>query len=263
MHANFNCIQCACIPLQSCTATKDPEILIGVANRSARDTIEEEFKRYMLEPQNNWRVNDVMQWWSDHEANFPHIALLALKYLAIPASSAPSEREFSQLNQNQPPSISDLLKGGDMKRTSRRTVLLKGGYMKRTWRRTVLLKGGDMKRTSRQTALIIDRNTRTIQLPLKRLNRVGIGMTPLSDWLNVLPRGRGTRYLDIFLKLGFKPHIIYRWKEQKIYIPKIPYIHGDAFRCEHHAIRKITNEMIANVRELIGYAKQKLSRLSL
>ena len=76
-------------------------------------------------------------------------------------------------------SISDLLKGGDIKRTSRRTVLLKGGDM-------------NMKRTSRQTALIIDRNTRIIQLPLKRLNRVGIGMTPLSDWLNVLPRGRGT-----------------------------------------------------------------------
>ena len=78
-----------------------------------------------------------------------------------------------------------------------------------------------------------------------------------------LPVEYVVRYFDIFLKLGFKPHIIYRWKEQKIYIPKIPYIHGDAFRCEHHAIRKITNEMIANVRELIGYAKQKLSRLSL
>ena len=39
---NFNCIQC--IPLQSCTATK--EISLGVANRSARDCIEE-FKRYM------------------------------------------------------------------------------------------------------------------------------------------------------------------------------------------------------------------------
>ena len=73
------------------TATK--EILLGVANRSARD----EFKRYMLEPQTNWRVNKVMQWWSDHEANFPHIALLALKYVAIPASSATSERVFSQL----------------------------------------------------------------------------------------------------------------------------------------------------------------------
>ena len=50
--------------------------------------------------------------------------------------------------------LSDLLKGGDMKRTSRRTVLLKGGYMKRTSRRTVLLKGGDMKRTSRRTVLL-------------------------------------------------------------------------------------------------------------
>ena len=30
------------------------------------------------------------------------------------------------------------------------------------------------------------------QLPLKHLKGVGIGMTPLSNWLNVLPRGRGT-----------------------------------------------------------------------
>ena len=87
-----------------------------------------------------------------------------------------------------------LLKGGgDMKRTSRKTVLLKGGGdMKRTSRRTVVLKGGDMKRTSRETALLTGRNTKTIQLPLKLLKGVGIGMTPLSDWLNVLPRGRGT-----------------------------------------------------------------------
>ena len=64
--------------------------------------------------------------------------------------------------------------------------------MKRTSRRTVLLKGGDMKRTSRETALLKGRNTRTIQLPLKHLKGVWIGMTPLSDWLNALPRGRGT-----------------------------------------------------------------------
>ena len=61
-----------------------------------------------------------------------------------------------------------------------------------TSRRTVLLKGGDMKRTSRETALLIGRNTRTIQLPLKHLKGVGIGMTLLSDWLKMLPRGRGT-----------------------------------------------------------------------
>ena len=49
-----------------------------------------------------------------------------------------------------------------------------------------------MKRTSRETALLTGRNTRTIQLPLKLLKGVGIGMTLLSDWLKVLPGGRGT-----------------------------------------------------------------------
>ena len=54
-----------------------------------------------------------------------------------------------------------------------------------------LLKGSDIKRTSRRTALLKGRNTRTIQLPLRHLKGIGIGMTPLSDWLNVLPRGSG------------------------------------------------------------------------
>ena len=69
--------------------------------------------------------------------------------------------------------------------------LLKGSDIKRTSRRTVLLKGSDIKRTSRRTALLKGRNTRTIQLPLRHLKGIGIGMTPLSDWLNVLPRGSG------------------------------------------------------------------------
>ena len=84
-----------------------------------------------------------------------------------------------------------LLKGSDIKRTSRRTVLLKGSDIKRTSRRTALLKGSDIKRASRRTVLLNGRNTRTIQLPLRHLKGIGIGMTPLSDWLNVLPRGSG------------------------------------------------------------------------
>eukprot|EP00731_Ephydatia_muelleri_P027809 Em0019g682a len=72
-----------------------------------------------------------------------------------------------------------------------RTVLLKGSDIKRTSRTIVLLKGSDIKRTSRRTALLKGRNTRTIQLPLRHLKGIGIGMTPLSDWLNVLPRGSG------------------------------------------------------------------------
>ena len=57
----------------------------------------EELKCYLQEPLTNWRVNNAMEWWSDHEVKFPHVALMAQKYLAIPASSAPSERVFSQL----------------------------------------------------------------------------------------------------------------------------------------------------------------------
>ena len=47
----------------------------------------------------------------------------------------------------------------------------------------MLLKGSDIKRTSRRTALLKGRNTRTIQLPLRHLKGIGIGMTPLSDSL--------------------------------------------------------------------------------
>ena len=58
-------------------------------HKSKRETVLDEFKRYMQEPLTNWRVNNVMEWWSDNQVKFPHVALMALKYLAIPASSAP------------------------------------------------------------------------------------------------------------------------------------------------------------------------------
>ena len=57
----------------------------------AKEKVLDEYKRYMQEPLTNWRVNNVMEWWSDNQVKFPHVALMALKYLAIPASSAPSE----------------------------------------------------------------------------------------------------------------------------------------------------------------------------
>eukprot|EP00731_Ephydatia_muelleri_P005661 Em0002g1837a len=47
------------------------------------------------------------------------------------------------------------------------------------------------KRQRYQEDVVQGRNTRTIQLPLRHLKGIGIGMTPLSDRLNVLPRGSG------------------------------------------------------------------------
>ena len=106
----------------------------------------------------------------------------------------PKRRPLYATATTQILNLSNLLKGSDIKRTSRRTVLLKGSDIKRTSRRTVQLKGSDIKRTSRRTALLKGRNTRTIQLPLRHLKGIGIGMTPLSDWLNVLPRAERKRY---------------------------------------------------------------------
>ena len=39
-----------------------------------------------------------MTWWKQKEPLFPRVARLARKFLALPASSAPSERIFSKMN---------------------------------------------------------------------------------------------------------------------------------------------------------------------
>ena len=52
---------------------------------------------YLTAESTNWRVNNVMDCWSINEGNFPNIGKMALKYLAVPASGAPSERVFSPL----------------------------------------------------------------------------------------------------------------------------------------------------------------------
>ena len=54
--------------------------------------VDDEFRRDQTAKSSNWRVNNVMdwlQWWSINEGN---LAKMALKYLAVPASSTPSER---------------------------------------------------------------------------------------------------------------------------------------------------------------------------
>ena len=50
----------------------------------------------------------------------------------------------------------------------------------------------DLEENRAAKRLLTDRNTRTIQLSLNSQKGVDIGMTLLSDWLNVLPKGRST-----------------------------------------------------------------------
>ena len=52
--------------------------------------------RYLAVPESDHLTGlDPLNWWSVNATNYPIISVLAKKYLAIPASSASSERVFS------------------------------------------------------------------------------------------------------------------------------------------------------------------------
>jgi hypothetical protein len=58
--------------------------------------VKTEYERYIALDDEH-RDTDVLDWWKRHESDFPALAILAKRYLAIPANSAPSERIFSKL----------------------------------------------------------------------------------------------------------------------------------------------------------------------
>eukprot|EP00731_Ephydatia_muelleri_P029026 Em0020g670a len=67
------------------------EDVLTVMAKSLREKLMDEFQEYMSVTMTNWRVNNVMEWWSKKEEKFPNIAKFARKYLAVPTSSAPSQ----------------------------------------------------------------------------------------------------------------------------------------------------------------------------
>ena len=50
---------------------------------TSKEMVDDEFRRYLAAESTNWRVNNVMEWWSTNEGHFPNIAKMALKYLGI------------------------------------------------------------------------------------------------------------------------------------------------------------------------------------
>ncbi|CAG8592539.1 17786_t:CDS:2, partial [Cetraspora pellucida] len=60
-----------------------------------------EFDKYLLLPRiDQTEENDPLFWWKQQKSNFPILCTLAKKYLAIPASSVPSERLFSDASNH-------------------------------------------------------------------------------------------------------------------------------------------------------------------
>nr|XP_055075135.1 zinc finger BED domain-containing protein 4-like [Misgurnus anguillicaudatus] len=57
-------------------------------------TMEVELNNYMMSPTIDSEM-DPLTWWQVHQVDYPHLSILARKYLCIPASSSPSERLFS------------------------------------------------------------------------------------------------------------------------------------------------------------------------
>ena len=55
-----------------------------------------ELKSYLAQGRISLKDCDILQWWSMHEKDYPVLASMARCYLAVPATSAPSERVFSQ-----------------------------------------------------------------------------------------------------------------------------------------------------------------------
>lgn len=66
---------------------------------SSDDNNEDEVDQYMKSKVPKDKNLDILMWWRDHRLEFPKLALLCAYYLAIPASSASSEREFSVAGQ--------------------------------------------------------------------------------------------------------------------------------------------------------------------
>lgn len=73
------------------------EVKRAAPRRVLETPVEHEWREYFKEPEIIDSANPLL-WWKEHESKFPKLAQLAKRYLCIPASSAPSERTFSNMN---------------------------------------------------------------------------------------------------------------------------------------------------------------------
>lgn len=70
------------------------ELLVPPEDAAAQHTANAELELFKRTPPLAWAQNP-LKWWQQNATNFPRLAQLAIKYLGVPATSAPSERLFS------------------------------------------------------------------------------------------------------------------------------------------------------------------------
>jgi|GEM_PF-1403063 len=75
---------------------KKPKIAAFFSYSRTENVAPDEFDRYCELPEISLEEESCpLAWWRQHKALFPTLAILARRYLAVPASSVPSERLFS------------------------------------------------------------------------------------------------------------------------------------------------------------------------
>ncbi|XP_052132749.1 E3 SUMO-protein ligase ZBED1-like [Frankliniella occidentalis] len=80
----------------------------GEAEAASPRTWQAEFDEYLAEPQIG-HGHCPLAWWKNHEKLYPTLAQLARRYLAVPATSASSERDFSTAGNSVRPHRASLL----------------------------------------------------------------------------------------------------------------------------------------------------------
>jgi hypothetical protein len=74
---------------------KKAEKARNVNRPTLSDRLSKELDSYLAEP-NEEETSNPLSWWCSHQSQYPSVAAVAKVYLAIPATSVPSERVFSK-----------------------------------------------------------------------------------------------------------------------------------------------------------------------